>query len=616
MKIDFASLAFGYSVRVGGGTPNWATSLGQGIGYKINLSDDINELLKGLIYSSISLSMIESKIGKGGRVIAGNDPDSPIILAALFNKVYINEELINEGRYILLLTRDTSKSHSGRLRLKYGPSITFKFLNETFSNEEFFNRAKKQLKLADDACFFVSEINIVNQSELILKTFIVDKDHSVEYEDSESLHKAWEEMADFNIDIPKSNDYDLLQNKELLLESIKDSYSIEELGDILNEMYINASNKTTAIHIFGIKYGEIIKRNGYSSASIIECTSIDSSYNVEVSKGVRIYESILNNEYGVKFCEDDMHQVNNSKIKILPSFPKRSQKTYSLNQILYGAPGTGKTYSTAQYALAIIENKRLTDVKTDTRFDVMNRYNSFIENGQAVFTTFHQNYGYEDFIQGIRPDISSNEMVFKIYDGVFKIIAEKALMNSNKNYVIIIDEINRANISKVFGELITLIEDDKRWGEENAVSVTLPTGDIFVIPNNLYIIGTMNSADKSISLIDTALRRRFQFIEFLPDINLISDTKLKEVFKKLNDCIEEQLNSSDLLVGHSYFMGKSIDDLGEIMNQNIIPLLYEYFFDDKAKVEAQIKHAINDTNYIVKSASFGRLQVEKKAGSF
>ena len=298
--------------------------------------------------------------------------------------------------------------------------------------------------------------------------------------------------------------------------------------------------------------------------------------------------------------------------KILPALPKRTRKAFELNSILYGAPGTGKTYATAKYALAITEGKPLEYYKDVPREDIMSRYNQLVKDEQVVFTTFHQNYGYEDFIQGIRPDTSTQEMRFKTVDGVFKKIAEKAMDKPEKDFVIIVDEINRANISKVFGELITLIEDDKRWGEENAVSVTLPSGEIFAVPNNLYIVGTMNSADKSISLIDTALRRRFDFVEFVPDLTLISDAKLNAVLKKLNEGIEKELNSTDLLVGHSYFINKNVDDICNIMNRNIIPLLYEYFFDNKNKVEAQLKSALEGLDVEIVSNAMGRIKIKKK----
>lgn len=298
--------------------------------------------------------------------------------------------------------------------------------------------------------------------------------------------------------------------------------------------------------------------------------------------------------------------------KTLPALEKRTRKYFELNSILYGAPGTGKTYATAKYALAITEGKPLEYYKDVPREDIMSRYNQLVKDEQVVFTTFHQNYGYEDFIQGIRPDTSTQEMRFKTVDGVFKKIAEKAMDEPEKDFVIIIDEINRANISKVFGELITLIEDDKRWGEENAVSVTLPSGEIFAVPNNLYIVGTMNSADKSISLIDTALRRRFDFVEFVPDLTLISDAKLNAVLKKLNEGIEKELNSTDLLVGHSYFINKNADDICNIMNRNIIPLLYEYFFDNKNKVEAQLKSALEGLDVEIVSNAMGRIKIKKK----
>jgi 5-methylcytosine-specific restriction endonuclease McrBC GTP-binding regulatory subunit McrB len=205
-------------------------------------------------------------------------------------------------------------------------------------------------------------------------------------------------------------------------------------------------------------------------------------------------------------------------------------------------------------------------------------------------------------------------MSFKTVDGVFKNIADTALNDTkDKNYVIIIDEINRANISKVFGELITLIEEDKRWGELNETSATLQSGEPFAVPNNLYIVGTMNSADKSISLIDAALRRRFDFIEQKPDSRLVTDDVLKAMLENINLSLVEELDSTDLLVGHSYFMNKTGNDLCSILNNNIIPLLYEYFYDNRKKVANLLNDAIKKAGAKIEivDEKVGRLRVKE-----
>lgn len=405
----------------------------------------------------------------------------------------------------------------------------------------------------------------------------------------------------------------------LEIEEIPDDLSVEALGKILSEMYNHPlSQKTTAIHMFAIKYGKIISEKNYSGSAIITAAGINPTYSTEINEGVNLYKSILKNEYGILFADGTSavdNTENSSPKNVLPQLSKRAKPNGPFNSILYGAPGTGKTYATAQYAVAIIENKSADDVSKEPRADIMQRYNSYVENKKIVFTTFHQNYGYEDFIQGIRPDTSGKEMTFKTVDGVFKSIADKAMHDANENYVIIIDEINRANISKVFGELITLIEADKRWGEDNAISITLPSGDVFAVPNNLYIVGTMNSADKSISLIDTALRRRFEFIEYVPNLTLINDEKLKAVLEKLNIGIAAELNSTDLLVGHSYFMNRTQDDICEIMNRSIIPLLYEYFFDNHKKVEAQVKKAVEGLDVEIESSIIGRIKLKQKGSN-
>ncbi|WP_167616962.1 AAA family ATPase [Maribellus sediminis] len=205
--------------------------------------------------------------------------------------------------------------------------------------------------------------------------------------------------------------------------------------------------------------------------------------------------------------------------------------------------------------------------------------------------TFHQSYSYEEFMEGIRPEIDNEEeLKYKLEPGVFLKIAEKAKKDSKNPYAIFIDEINRGNISKIFGELITLIEPDKRAGEENEIEVTLPySKSKFSVPPNLYIIGTMNSADRSIALIDTALRRRFHFVEMMPDSSLLNENvegiNLRTLLDKINERIEFLLDR-DHTIGHSYLMNvHSKNDLSKVFKNKILPLLQEYFYNDWNKIQ-------------------------------
>lgn len=291
----------------------------------------------------------------------------------------------------------------------------------------------------------------------------------------------------------------------------------------------------------------------------------------------------------------------------------RRQKLHPLNQILYRAPGTGKTYATVEYALAILESRAVSEgpASYQERNRQMEAYERYRASGRIVFTTFHQSYGYEEFIQGIRPGLSGETVSFQVADGIFKKMADTARKDDENSYVIIIDEINRGNISRIFGELITLLEEDKRWGEQNQIAVTLPLGELFAIPNNLYVIGTMNSADKSISLIDAALRRRFDFVELAPRPELIEDTGLRNVLVRLNRYLRQELRSTDLLVGHSYFIGKQEKELGTVMNRNIIPLLYEYFYDEEAKVKKALE-CISGSSFEVDDTGNRRIRVKEK----
>ena len=273
--------------------------------------------------------------------------------------------------------------------------------------------------------------------------------------------------------------------------------------------------------------------------------------------------------------------------------PPPVQVVLPLNIILYGPPGTGKTYSVIDYAYAIINNHPLNQNQAN-RANRQTDFNLKLNNGQIRFVTFHQSFGYEEFVEGIRADTVNGNISYSVKDGIFKQICEVANNDHDNNpYILIIDEINRGNISKIFGELITLIEPSKRSGEPEQLSVTLPySGDSFSVPNNLYIIGTMNTADRSLALIDTALRRRFDFIEMQPLPNLLAGinvqgVNIEQMLTRMNQRIEV-LYDREHTLGHAFFMHLSnaspIDALAEVFKLKIIPLLQEYFFEDWEKI--------------------------------
>ena len=393
---------------------------------------------------------------------------------------------------------------------------------------------------------------------------------------------------------------------------------------------------------------------------------------------------------------------------------KNTDKTPAipLNQILFGAPGTGKTYHTKKMAVEIINGK-----KERTREEINEEYEKLIEAGQIVFTTFHQSLSYEDFIEGIKPETIDGNVAYEVKDGIFKQLCSRAIEQKPKNsdieiydfdkgwndliaeaeqnllsdsmlllpvltqdkgvyvteitdngnlkikpknsrldidyivsynrakklqgvfsdlsvvknidkefrsviggsnstaywavlnyinnkikennriipdyeepktHVLIIDEINRGNVSAIFGELITLLEEDKRKGNPEHTEAVLPySGDNFSVPNNVYIIGTMNTADRSVEALDTALRRRFSFVEMQPKPDILSKVEgveLKKLLKTINQRIEVLIDK-DHQIGHSYFIGiQNIVDLQRTFKAKIIPLLEEYFYGDFGKI--------------------------------
>lgn len=423
----------------------------------------------------------------------------------------------------------------------------------------------------------------------------------------EKYAEAWPEAK------VKSKGQDVGQIYRFVIESKTGDYvvygdgSVAHIGIIRSEYYYCENPDGQSPDYVNNKKVEWLKDVPYSELSQQFKNSLGSAMSFF---RLNDYKSVIFELLSGAYESDNTDNEELVKENICDRIP-RTNKTNPLNLIIYGAPGTGKTYSTTEYAVATIEGRAVRKIITEEeRKELKEQYRALAKNGQIVFTTFHQNYSYEDFIQGLRPDSENGVLDFVPVDGVFKQLAYTAMHDPVNNYAIIIDEINRGNISKVFGELITLIEEDKRWGEENQLSVILPSGEEFAVPNNLYIIGTMNSADKSIALIDTALRRRFDFEEVAPNPELIEDETLKKVLTALNALLRKQLDSSDLLIGHAYFIGKSEADLPNILNRNIIPLLYEYFYDQEKKVKDALAKALEGTSVTLDDNSQGRIKVK------
>ena len=416
------------------------------------------------------------------------------------------------------------------------------------------------------------------------------------------------------------------------------------------------------------------------------------------------------------------------RMKPPPDPPVDDTVTHPLNQILYGPPGTGKTWDTVAHAVAIIDGRRTEKVLTDDRGMLKARFDAYRDAGQVEMVTFHQNYAYEDFIEGIRPvlgDGDSAGLGFELSRGTLRRIADAAERNrqacaasgddfpdveelvqafgehveaspekvrlsekaggdglyidrvgrngegdvvrfklggrtsqylfkrvvlrdyrsfyegrirsfkdikpvrsargswmgqasyffmlfeamrafhdqhpelakkeavKRKNFVLILDEINRGNIARIFGELITLVEESRRIGHPDETKVVLPhSKEEFGVPKNLYLIGTMNTADRSIALLDTALRRRFEFVEMMPDSDHpdiatdIEGVNLRRLLKAMNERIRF-LRDREHQIGHTYFLQVSdLEGLRRVFQNRILPLLQEYFYDDWAKIAA------------------------------
>ncbi|MGL5869259.1 McrB family protein [Clostridium chrysemydis] len=407
-----------------------------------------------------------------------------------------------------------------------------------------------------------------------------------EKELTEKFNKIKRKILDYINIASNDSPVDFLKYEKDISESvlivILQFYTKDRVLDIVNKEVL-----LEAARILGLNFDDSENRVYVNYMVTKELKSLDEFKGWSISK--------LSN-FVYKYCNESINKQNeiqksdiktNNDILVNEEIAASvlDKQVINKNIIFYGPPGTGKTYNSLNKALEIIDNDKYESLE---RKDRVKEFNALLDLGQISFCTFHQSFGYEEFIEGLRSNEEGNG--FKVVDGIFKEICKKAIGDSSKNYVLIIDEINRGNISKVFGELITLIEDDKRLGRENQIKAILPySKESFGVPNNLYIIGTMNTADKSIALLDTALRRRFEFIEMMPKYNLIDKDiegiNIRQFLKAINKRIE-YLYDRDHTIGHAYFLKENLnlELLNSIMKNKVIPLLQEYFYGDYEKI--------------------------------
>ena len=394
-------------------------------------------------------------------------------------------------------------------------------------------------------------------------------------------------------------------DKRLPLENINDFFNklgIKDLPTYKNEINYGTSKVYKAYIVNQEKFNDTTFQNEVYNdfKNLFEYYLAYAKYITYEKNWSRINESKeelkIAYEKELNKILETLEKLNSEKINSMVdekeenSIHIKKDFNFPLNTILYGPPGTGKTYNSVFYSVGIIEkNESIFKLKNDDK--VFKKFKEYKDKNLIKFITFHQSYGYEDFIEGIRPYLKeeSKDLKYTLHSGIFKDMCKRAKNDKENNYVLVIDEINRGNISKIFGELISLIESSKREGEKEEMEVILPySKEKFTIPKNLYIIGTMNTADRSIALLDIALRRRFNFIEIMPEYNVlkeVEDIKVDLLLSSINEKIEFLLDREHT-IGHSYFLNIStFEELVKVFKNSIIPLLQEYFYDDFEKIK-------------------------------
>jgi 5-methylcytosine-specific restriction protein B len=450
---------------------------------------------------------------------------------------------------------------------------------------------KELLNILDDICTLNADL--FKKTQEILKTIpLKDKEMNIwiiapgelasiwdECKDNEYIAIGWDEINANNYNTLEDLKKDLIDKYDDITTNTKKHNYIWNFGKNIKkgDIVVARNGKTKIIGI-----GEIV--SDYISPQEADNPRKEKKYQqVRYVNWIDLSENNISDKGEFAIQTVAKSNINDSRISIYIKnaiFKKQIEEKakllrYQKQIILQGPPGTGKTRLAKQIARYMTKNE------TNDKIDDLD--------GQVKLIQFHPSYSYEDFVRGIVTESNGTQIEYKTKDKVLVDMATKALNTRDKPYILIIDEINRANLSSVLGELIYALE----YRDEAVESMYDIAGKREItLPSNLYIIGTMNTADRSIGHIDYAIRRRFTFIDVLPDISVVSEnSKFKDVEKIFNDHISPEFQKNKVMLGHSYFIADSDDELNNKLKYQVIPLLNEYVSDgvllDSAKYEIE-----------------------------
>ncbi|MCK6595369.1 MAG: AAA family ATPase [Bacteriovoracaceae bacterium] len=383
-----------------------------------------------------------------------------------------------------------------------------------------------------------------------------------------------------------------LELLDTLIDALDEDYHFKTIGHSL-AVWITRFNDFKTTTLEGIENEIIAFIKLKYTKEIFNALSLESGFLKKLITKLEVADNQIVDKNVFDFNEILKNQKDSiSATTIIPN-NVRSLSTGNLNFIFYGPPGTGKTYEVINYAVRLI----LGDKTPKNREEIVKAFNELRSKSIIEFVTFHQSFSYEDFIEGLTPVVVESNGVssvnYEIKSGVLKRFLQNTqdISNPYENIVLVIDEINRGNISSIFGELISLLEPDKREGALNGIPVTLPySKDELILPKNLYILGTMNSTDRSIAMMDFAIRRRFEFIYLAPDLKLVPENVEKIQLRKILEKINKQivyLIGKDYQLGQSFFLFsemKTKQDVKRAWFNKLLPVIGEYFYEDWEKL--------------------------------